>query len=109
MGATIRMDVEAGQRWLYAHSQGRVRAMTAFPRGACLCRSRPPLRSTQIWRLVTNFFIVSKPSFKLVIYCMWVVSYVVSAAVSSLRWGQEVEGWLGAWHGVVSCVEYTGL
>ena len=57
----------------------------------------PILRSTQIWRLVTNFFIVSKPSFKLVIYCMWVVSYVVSAA-ALLHWGQEFGGRrLGGW------------
>ena len=55
---------------------------------------RLALRSTQIWRLVTNFFIVSKPSFKLVIYCMWVVSYVVSAS-ALLHWGQEVGSLVG--------------
>jgi hypothetical protein len=31
----------------------------------------------QIWRLVTNFFIIAKPSFKLIIYVTWIVSYMI--------------------------------
>lgn len=30
----------------------------------------------EIWRLITNFFIVAKPSFKFLIYLMWVVTYM---------------------------------
>lgn len=31
----------------------------------------------EIWRLLTNFFILTKPSFKLVIYIMWIASYMI--------------------------------
>lgn len=64
-------------RWRQALASTHAQRSVAPAAPARVAGSSDTSRSAQIWRLLTNFFIVAKPSFKLVIYIMWIVQYMI--------------------------------